>query len=294
MTTLFEAIDAMVASSRELDSGYLHRLQFWQDQLGRLPLGEVTADDVDDALDVLVTRGKLRTGRGVRTESSGKPLSPATVTRYVSTLGGVYRWAKAQRLLRKSHIAPTRGVQTSTSPVDKNKFMTADEVDRVIKVARVTDRLWKKLPCLITLGFHTGLRAGSLKKLRWRDIDWVQRTAYVERTKNGEPHVAPLSSACIVELNKLPKGQPDELIFAGRTGKPYEHRTLMRKTVNQAGLPGRTFHWLRHSCGTELARQGVSQAQIMAVMGHKSLASSARYIHSNVNDRRAVVEAVFG
>ncbi len=146
MTTLFETIDAMVASSRELDSGSLHRLQFWQDQLGHLLISQVTVDDVDDALDALVTRGKLRTGRRVRTESSGKPLSPATVTRYVSTLGGVYRWAKAQRLLRKSHIAPTRGVQTFTSPVDKNKFMTADEVDRIIKVARVTDRCWKKRP----------------------------------------------------------------------------------------------------------------------------------------------------
>jgi integrase len=294
MTTLYETIDAMVASSRELDSGSIHRLQFWQGRLGHLLLSDVTADDVDDALDSLVTRGKLRAGRGLRTQSSGKPLSPATVTRYVSTLGGVYRWAKAQRLLRKSHIAPTRGVQTHTSPVNKNKFLTADEVNRVIKVARVTDRLWKKLPCLITLGFHTGLRAGSLKTLRWRDIDWAQRTAYVQRTKNGEPHVAPLSSACMTELNRLPKGQPDELIFSGRTGKPYEHRNLLCKTVNKAGLPGRTFHWLRHSCGSELARQGVSQAQIMAVMGHKSFASSARYIHANVNDRRAVVESVFG
>lgn len=294
MTTLNDTIDAIVASKPDLDCGSLHRLEFWQQQLGYLPLRDISADDVDDAIDKLVSRGKLRAGRRIHTQSTGQPLSPATITRYVATLGGVYRWAKSQRLLRKSHIAPTRGVQTASSPINKNKFMTADEVDRLIKVARVTDRYWKKLPCMITLGFHTGLRAGSLKKLRWRDIDWTEQTAYVERTKNGEPHVAPLSTACITELKKLPKGQPEELIFSGRTGKPFEHRNLFRKTAKQAKLPDRTFHWLRHSCGTELARRGVSQAQIMAVMGHKSLASSARYIHANVNDRRAVVKSVFG
>ena len=151
MTTLKETINAMVASSPDLDSGSLHRLEFWVGQLGTLLISDISADHVDDALDVLVRRGKLRTGRRITTESSGKPLSPATVTRYVSTLGGVYRWAKSQRLLRKSHIAPTRGVQTASSPINKNKFMTADEVDRLVRVARVADRQWRKLPCMITL-----------------------------------------------------------------------------------------------------------------------------------------------
>ena len=90
MTTLKETINAMVASSPDLDSGSLHRLEFWVGQLGTLLISDISADHVDDALDVLVRRGKLRTGRRITTESSGKPLSPATVTRYVSTLGGVF------------------------------------------------------------------------------------------------------------------------------------------------------------------------------------------------------------
>ncbi len=293
MTTLADTIDAMMASNEAMDIGSQHRLQFWQEQLGDMALTDITADEVDDALDVLVARGRLRAGRGVKTTTSGKPLAPSTLTRYIATLGGVYRYAKRMRLVRKGHISPTRGVETHASPVDRNKFMKPDEVDRLIRVARVTDRQWKKLPCLITLGFHTGLRLGSLMDLRWRDIDWTERTAYVERTKNGDPHVAPLSSACITELTKLSRGQPDERIFAGRTGKPYQHRRLWEKTVTQAQLPGRTFHWLRHSCGTEMARQGVSQAQIMAVMGHKTLVASARYIHANVEDRRVVIDKVF-
>ena len=268
-------------------------LLFWQHELGHRPLADITADEVDDALRCLSARGRLKAGRGIDTTRSGKPLAEATITRYVSTLGGVYKYARKMRLLKKGHLSPTRGVETSTSPIDKNKFMTEEEIDRVIKVARITDRFWGKLACLIVMGFHTGMRAGSLMSLRWQDVDFDTKTAYVQRTKNGEPHVATLTDRCIAELKRLPKGQPLEPVFAGRTGKPFHYRGLWNRTVKSAGLEGRTFHWLRHSCGAAMARRGESQAMIMAVMNHKTLAASARYMHASVEDRRAVVERVF-
>ena len=103
------------------------------------------------------------------------------------------------------------------------------------------------------LGFHTGLRLGSLKSLRWRDIDFDRAVATIARTKNGDPHIAPLTARCLSELNKLRKGLPDDLVFAGRTNRPYCHTKLWQHTVELAGLRGVTFHWLRHSCGAHLA-----------------------------------------
>ena len=147
---------------------------------------------------------------------------------------------------------------------------------------------------MITLGFHTGLRLGSITGLRWQDIDWENRTAFVRRTKNGEPHIAPLSSACINELKQLHPKNPHQLIFVGRTGKPFRHTKLWEKTVALVGLEGRTFHWLRHSCGTALAANGVNQASIMAVMNHKTLTASARYMHANIDDTKRVIAGVFG
>lgn len=267
MTTLADTIDAMMASNNAMDIGSQHRLQFWQEQLGDMALTDITAEDVDDALDVLVARGRLRAGRGVKTTTSGKPLAPSTLTRYVATLGGVYRYAKRMRLVRKSHVSPTRGVETNASPVDRNKFMTLGEVDRLIKVARVTDRQWKKLPCLITLGFHTGLRLGSLMDLRWRDIDWTERTAYVERTKNGDPHVAPLSSACISELTKLSRGVPDERILLGVLVSPistgdFGRRPWCRRSCRGARSTGCVTHAARswHVRGYHRRRSWLSWA----------------------------------
>jgi len=282
-----------MASTDAMDVGSQGRLQFWQSALGQMPIEAVTADDVDEALRALALRGKLKAGRNMASAPSGKPLAEATITRYVATLGGVYRYARKMRLLPKSFVSPSRGVETSTSPIDKNKFMTPGEVERLIRVARVTDRCWGKLPCLIVLAFHTGMRAGSLLMLKWQDIDLDAKTAYVRRTKNGDPYVATLTDRCMTELKRLRRGVSDELVFAGRNGGPYRYRALWNKTAEAAGLEGRTFHWLRHSCGAAMASNGEGQAMIMAVMNHKTLAASSRYMHVSVADRRATVERVF-
>jgi len=44
MTTLKETINAMVASSPDLDSGSLHRLEFWVGQLGTLLISDISAE----------------------------------------------------------------------------------------------------------------------------------------------------------------------------------------------------------------------------------------------------------
>lgn len=58
--------------------------------------------------------------------------------------------------------------------------------------------------------------------------------------------------------------------------------------------PQPTPHDLRHTYGTRLAENGVPQHEIMALMGHESLASSQRYMHAR-DDRfdraRQAVEA---
>jgi integrase len=61
-----------------------------------------------------------------------------------------------------------------------------------------------------------------------------------------------------------------------------------------AGMKGKVFHMLRHGCASTLAAAGASQAQLMAHMGHASLASSRRYLHADVANKRALAQRVFG
>ena len=294
MTTFQDVSEAWIVS-REHCTGSLGRIKFWVDQFGSTPITDITEDDVDRALEALVARGKVKPGRnGQPATPTGEPLAGSTVNRFISTLAGIFKYARRVRALPRSHTPPTRGIEKAPEPVDPDKYFRPEEVENLLKVARVLDQKWRKLPALIVLGFHTGLRVGNLLDLKWRDIDLEARTATVAVTKNGRPHIAPLTDRCLEELLRLRKGQPDERVFKSYLNdKPFNYRTLWGKVCKEAGYEGRTFHWLRHGCGSALASAGVAQAQIMQVMGHRTLIASARYIHSNVDDRRDVVGRVF-
>jgi len=294
MTTFQDVSEAWIVS-REHCTGSLGRIKFWVDQFGSTPITDITEDDVDRALEALVARGKVKPGRnGQPATPTGEPLAGSTVNRFISTLAGIFKYARRVRALPRSHTPPTRGIEKAPEPVNPDKYFRPEEVENLLKVARVLDQKWRKLPALIVLGFHTGLRVGNLLDLKWRDIDLEARTATVAVTKNGRPHIAPLTDRCLEELLRLRKGQPDERVFKSHLNdKPFNYRTLWGKVCKEAGYEGRTFHWLRHGCGSALATAGVSQAQIMQVMGHRTLVASARYMHSSVNDRHAVVGRVF-
>ena len=294
MTTFRELAEAWIAS-REHCTGSLGRIQFWIDQFGHKSIESITEDDVDRALIALTQRGKLKAGRhGQPAQPTGEPLAGSTINRFVSTLAGIFRYARRVRALPRSHVPPTRGVEKAPEPVDPDKYFRPEEVDKLLVIARVLDQKWGKLPALIVLGFHTGLRVGNLLRLRWEDIDIEARTASVAITKNGRPHIAPLTDSCLNELERLRRGPPNAFIFSSyRHEQPFNYRSLWNRVCEEAGFKGRTFHWFRHGCGSALASAGVSQAQIMQVMGHRTLIASARYMHSNVEDRRNVVRRVF-
>ena len=203
MPLLKTVVDGFV-SQREYDNATLGRLQFWTDRLGEKELADITPDEVDLALVQLAERGRLRAGRGLKTEPRGNPLSGATLNRYVGQLAGVFKYARRLRLLPRSHVPPTRGVEKAPENTDHDRYFRPEEVDRLCKVARLVDTRWRRLEALIVLAYHTGLRRTNLLNLKWGDIDLKARTATVKQTKNGSPIVAPLSQSAVSLLKKLP------------------------------------------------------------------------------------------
>lgn len=87
------------------------------------------------------------------------------------------------------------------------------------------DLTWRKMPALITVAYHTGLRVGSILR-GGRDLDLAAGTLTINRTENGDPITAGLSSAALAELKRLPKVGQDELLFGNRGGKPYIYTPL--------------------------------------------------------------------
>lgn len=293
--TLNELIDGFIGSYEGRDPSLLGRLQFWQGALGHHELTTIDAEMVDAELVKLVERGVVHNIRGAGVVKTGKALSPATLNRYRAALASVIKYAKRRRLIKLSWRSPLADIPCEKESTGKLEFLTADQIEQLIVQARLAP--WKKLAPLILMAFQTGLRRGSLLGLCWRDIDLEAGTASVDRTKNGSAHVATLTPRMIEELRKIgPSADPDELVFRGTKGRnePHDFRASFTRALQEAKLPPVTFHALRHSTATHMAKSGAPLLAIADVMAHKSISMTKRYSHLCVADRANVTAKYFG
>jgi len=283
------------------------RLAFWLEQLGNQEVRDISALDIDDAISILMQRPAQTTirkkigidelGKNIyefRSRDLARPKSESTLNRYIACLGSVFRFIKKMRLIR-GFISPISGVEKFKESQGKLEFMTEAEIEVLIAAAR--DARWKKLPCLIRLAFVTGVRTGALKAMRWKHINWELRTITFPITKNGEPHTAPLNDACVEELKLINSNlsKPEDLVFCGKfRNKAHDFKSAYMTLIHRH-FPDRplTFHSLRHSCCSHLAKKGVPLPVIAAWMTHKSLRMVSRYAHISTTDREHYLESAF-
>ena len=168
---LFKEVADAFAASRQWDSASLGRLAFWVECLGEREFASVTVDDVDDAL---VRLGRARSiacrplcDRAQRSSTEGR--NDQSLRRHARL--GLQVRASCATSSRVTSVAPTRGIEKLPEPVDPDRYLRQEEVERILACARVVDRHWKRLPALIVLALHTGLRKGSLLKLKWESVD---------------------------------------------------------------------------------------------------------------------------
>jgi len=287
--TLIEGYAASTARPAQSHS----RLMFWVDRLGDMEILDITPEHVDSGLVALAERGKLRPVRNGAPVPTGKPLSGATLTRYGTDLAGCFRFARRQRLVPRTWTPPTKGLEVIASPL-RHDYINAEDKDKLVVVARMVDQRWGRMAALIEVAFSSGWRAGNLQDLTWDQVDLEAGVITAPTSKSGQPLVTPISSAAVAELRRIPGRAAGGRVFANRGGGYFHWRDLWERVTLLAGMKGRVFHMLRHGCASTLAGAGASQAQLMAHMGHASLASSRRYLHADIVNKRALSQRVFG
>jgi integrase len=287
--------EAVVAAHPSRDKAFAQRVGFWTDHFGDRDITTIKTDDVEDGIDALVRRGKFKVmswgkGRPVRIEPTGQPLAPASVNRYISTLGSVFKELKRMRLLPRGFISPMRGVTRMTPGEGRTLTVTVADVKRLVAACRVSR--YRKLAALTAMACTTGWRLGSLRALKWQDLDLKAGFADTLRTKNGTPHRTPLLPWVVNELKRMRPAlaQPGDLVFDTRN-----FTRSWKTALKIADLPEDwTFHHTRHIAASILAQSGASVPQIMAVLNHKTPMMALRYSHLNVDSMRESLGRAWG
>jgi integrase len=277
----------VIAAYTGRDAAFANRLGFWIEFFGARPVTGITTDDIEDGVDALVKRGQRKVmswGRGKPAEvkSTGKPLAPSSVNRYLSSLGTAFKDMRRLRLLPRGFVNPMRGVGRQPEGEGRTVTVSVDDVKRLVAACRVSRN--RKLAGLVAMACTTGWRLGSLQRLKWLDLDLKAGTADTLRTKNGTPHRAPLLPWVVDELKRMKPGQAQhgDLVFGVRNFK-----RAWQTALKLADLPEDwTFHHCRHIAASILAQSGASVVTIMQALNHRTPLMAMRYSHLNTDALR--------
>lgn len=198
------------------------------------------------------------------------------------------KWA-AERGLVAKELAGLR----APMPVRRRKrVLGRDELARLLPVLRTSARPYAPALCLMLL---TLTRRQELASARWRDIDLVAGTWTIPETKNGEPHLIPLSRQALALVRALRPANalPDGLAFTASTGGKLVNWDRETKALMQAsGTTGWTRHDLRRTGATLLGEMGELPHVIEAALNHAAIRSPIAATYNRSRYRPQVADAL--
>jgi integrase len=170
------------------------------------------------------------------------------------------------------------------------------------------------LSTVVTLALNTALRKNEIRTLRWSQIDLIERTLTVGRTKTegGSGRIIPLNpvayAAVVRWASRFPEAKPGDYVFPTCENARFDSlkpdtskvdpsrpikswRTAWRRALKDAGFSIR-FHDLRHTCITKLSEGQASEQTLMSIAGHLSRKMLERYSHIRMAAKRAALDAI--
>lgn len=147
-----------------------------------------------------------------------------------------------------------------------------------------------KFKALLCLMFSAGLRIGEVRYLKCADIEHSRGRIHIRASKNRSDRYAQLSkNAWKLILQywlSLPAGErPRDWLFPQQhdPSKPIDHQRVpdfIRSHEKALGWEHRfTCHTFRHAFATYHYEDGTDLLTLQALMGHRSIASTAVYVH---------------
>jgi integrase/recombinase XerD len=140
---------------------------------------------------------------------------------------------------------------------------------------------------LLQTAYACGLRLMEVVNLRIQDIDSARMVVHVRQGKGNKDRLVPLSLRLLMELRDYWRlHRPAQWLFYshGNAGQQPVHPTAvqrqLQRAVKNAGLrKPATMHTLRHSYATHMLEAGVDVMTLQKILGHRQLATTARYLH---------------
>jgi integrase/recombinase XerD len=229
----------------------------------------------------------------------GEGRSPRSVARAVACLRGFYRFLVVSGRRQDNPAGDLRAPRAwKTLP----KFLSIDEVDRLLQSPDTTEPRGLRDRALIELLYATGLRVSEMVNLRQQDLNL--ESGYLTCTGKGrKQRLVPVGDEAAAWLTRyLQEGRPALLkrrasprLFVNARGGAALTRVgfwkILKTYGKRAGVTSSISpHVLRHSFATHLLERGADLRAIQMMLGHSDLSTTQIYTHVLEARLRAVYD----
>ena len=201
-------------------------------------------------------------------------ISKSTVNRYFAAISSLLKYAHDMRVIEQYHIPRIKWYKEKSG---RPRFMSKTELHELENFFRGHQNSW--VADLHVLASQTGMRIGEIVKIKpafYHMDDKGKHNLVLYDTKNGDDRRLKLNMRAYLSLRNL-EFQPSKYYTHSKFYRTW-HEARRRFAPGDKHFVG---HALRHTTATTLASHKYNLALIAKIMGHRSLATTSRYIHED-------------
>jgi integrase len=248
-----------------------------------------------------------------RTKRLSEGRKAATLNRQITALQATLSWAFDREIIERKPLEKLGRLSEADSD-KKVRYLSTDERERLFKAldereerfrtGRDNHNQWSQereystLPNLRTAHFvdhlkpmiivslNTGIRQGSLFRLRWSDIDFQEGilTVRAVNAKNEKMVHIPMNETLthtLIKWKEQTGGDGEKLVFPSpKSGEVMDNcKSAWAKLLKDAGITNFRWHDMRHDFASHLVMNGVDLNTVRELMGHADLKMTLRYAH---------------
>ncbi|TAN05060.1 MAG: site-specific integrase [Rhodanobacteraceae bacterium] len=260
-------------------------------ELGRYSLTALTPE-------VIAGYRDRRLAGDVGADGKQHPRSNNTVRLELALLGHLFTVALKEWGLGLTYN-PVLSIRRPAPGAGRDRRLSPDEERRLLGAVDAYSN--PMLGWIVRLALETGMRASEIRALTRKQVDLTRRVVRLHDTKNASPRTVPLTRRA-VEVLRAALDNPvrpigSDLVFFGEPGhdgkrRSYEFNPAWLEIKHSCGLADLHFHDLRHEAVSRLVEAGLSDQEVAAISGHKSMQMLKRYTHLRAEDLVGRLDAI--
>lgn len=213
----------------------------------------------------------------------------------LSSIKTLFAWLKESGYLLHD---PAESLQAARKVKALPKaILSPAEARKIIDKVDTSTLLGYRDKTILEVLYATGIRQSELCAIRLVDLRLDEELLTIHEGKGGYDRVVPLSAIACHHLEtylagirpKILKNQKSPWLFiswrGGRALRRQNLGELVKKHARNARIKKDvSCHVWRHTCATHLLQNNANLRHVQAILGHRSLATTERYLRVTIND----------